>query len=156
MKLELDGRTFHLQPLLSEPNLWKIIEDQDILDDDASLILGLVMTYVDDLFLVSQLKLIQELVKGIRQLWATTQPEYVSEAPVRFLGMDVSRVKTEHGWAWKITQSSYVTDLLQKEEDLRPRKIPITRDQGLETAPLRKERWHQPHPATCFLTLSDF
>ena len=139
MRLELDGRTFHLQPLLSEPNLWKIIEDQDILDDDASLILGLVMTYVDDLFLVSQLKLIQELVKGIRQLWATTQPEYVSEAPVRFLGMDVSRVKTEHGWAWKITQSSYVTDLLQKEEDLRPRKIPITRDQGLEIEEAEKD-----------------
>ena len=132
MSLEVEGKTYYLQPLLSEPNLWKVVEDQEVLEDDASRIEGLLMTYVDDLFIAACLRLVQAVIEGIRRLWATTQPEFVSEDPVRFLGMEVSRVRGETGVIWKVTQQSYVTDLLQKSPEVRSRKIPITRDQGLE------------------------
>ena len=132
MSLKVDGKTYYLQPLLSEPNMWKVVEDQELFEDDASRIEGLLMTYVDDLFIVACLHLVQAIIGGIRGLWATTQPEYVSSDPVRFLGMEISRVQGDTGVIWKVTQQSYVTDLLQKNPEVRPRKIPITRDQGLE------------------------
>ena len=132
MALEVNGKTYYLQPLLSEPNLWKVVEDQDVLEDDASRIEGLLMTYVDDLFIVACLWLVKAVIDGIRGLWATTQPEFVSGDPVRFLGMEVSRVRGEGGVIWKVTQQSYLTDLLQKSVEVKSRRIPITRDQGLE------------------------
>lgn len=132
MTLEVGQKVYHLQLLLSEPNLWKVVEDQEIFDDGPSRVEGLLMTYVDDLFIVSCLLLVKAILVGIQGLWATTQPEYVSEEPVRFLGMEVSRVKGETGMIWKVTQQAYVTDLLQEEPDIKSRRIPITRDQGFE------------------------
>ena len=40
--------------------------------------------------------------------------------------MDVTR--TGDG-TWHVTQEAYITDLLGKEPDLKPKKVPITRDQ---------------------------
>ena len=132
MTLEVEGKVYRLQPLLSEPNLWRVVEDQSLLEDDASRIEGLIMTYVDDLFIAAVLKLVNAVIDGIRQLWATTQPEFVSRIPVKFLGMEVSRVHDGTEVIWKVTQQSYLTDLLQKHPEVRHRKIPITRDQGFE------------------------
>ena len=108
------------------------MEDQGLLEDDASRIEGLIMTYVDDLFIAAVLKLVNAVIDGIRQLWATTQPEFVSRIRVRFLGMEVSRVQDGTEVIWKVTQQSYLTDLLQKHPEVRHRKIPITRDQGFK------------------------
>ena len=87
------------------------------------------MTYVDDPFMVAKLKVLLEMIKGIRSLWTTTTDlEFVGKKAVRFLGMDVLREETSKGMVWKVTQNSCVRDLLQKEKDLKRRKIPITRD----------------------------
>ena len=121
-----------MEPLLSEPNVWKVVQADGFSEPSFDEVLGLLMTYVDDLFLVGAKKIIHLVARSIQGLWATTTPEMVGEESVRFLGMDISRRFEGGKCVWAITQSSYVRDLLKKDEKLKRRRIPITRDQALE------------------------
>ena len=120
-----------LSPLESEPNLWMIKEQQDGFDSDP-IIYDLLMTYVDDTFVVGAKMVVNEVLKGIQGTWATSTPEIVSSTPIKFLGMEISKHLDEktHRQVWRITQESYLKDLLAKEENLKVRSIPITRDQA--------------------------
>ena len=132
LRVEDEGEIYMLEPLLSEPHLWKVISMSAEEEEDVEAICGLLMTYVDDLFMVSRRRILLELIKGIRSLWKTTDPEFVGQVPIRFLGMDISKEETEDGAVWKVTQNSYSRDMLQKEKGLVPRRVSITRDQSLE------------------------
>ena len=50
MRLEVDGEIYVLEPLLSEPHMWKVVAEEAYLDEDPTKIQGLIMTYVDDIF----------------------------------------------------------------------------------------------------------
>ena len=58
----------------------------------------------------------------------------MTEEPVRFLGMEVRKMKDDdEGYKWAATQGNYVKDLLRRnlgdrEEAWLRRKIPMTRD----------------------------
>ena len=94
---------------------------------------GLVMTYVDDLFITAPMAIRKAIQEKIQEKWSTSSPQEVTEVPIKFLGMEVSREwEEEHGrYAWLISQASYVEDLLGSEEEkINPRKIPITKDQA--------------------------
>ena len=127
-----NGTEVTLEPLLSEPNLWKVVPANVFPEATVEEIVGLLMTYVDDLFAVGKMATINAVAKGIRALWATTSPEYVSAIPVRFLGMEISREYQDGQAVWYITQASYLKDMLKKDEGIKRRKIPITRDQAME------------------------
>ena len=130
MKME---KVMKLKHLDSEPNLWKVVM-RDEPPDEEEQVMGLVMTYVDDLFLVGSTPVVDALLTEIRKKWKTSEPETVSSDPVRFLGMDISKGKGEDGLEeWTITQRSYVLDLIAKEkEEVRKRKIPIGRELAAE------------------------
>ena len=49
---------FHLCPLQSEPNLWRLLNSDDVEDEEMY---GLLMTYVDDIFIASTPKLMEAL-----------------------------------------------------------------------------------------------
>ena len=128
-----DGMELRLEPLLSEPNVWKVVRTEQLADPSFEELMALLMTYVDDIFMVGRKELIQLVAKKIQGLWATTTPEYVGEDPVKFLGMDIMRRIEKGKPVWVITQrSSYVKDMLKKETALKSRRIPITRDQAVE------------------------
>eukprot|EP00434_Breviolum_minutum_P006947 symbB.v1.2.006133.t1/scaffold365.1/size219215/8 len=132
MRIEEEGgKTYRLLQLQSEPNLWKILEERVMKDEEAEMS-GLLMTYVDDLFVVGRTSLVSATLNSIRSTWRTSSPEWVSEKAIKFLGMDVKKGKNEEGeMEWMITQESYLKDLLSKggTEEIKKRKIPITRDQ---------------------------
>lgn len=132
MRIEEEGgKTYRLLQLQSEPNLWKILEESVMKDEEAEMS-GLLMTYVDDLFVVGRTSLVSATLNSIRSTWRTSSPEWVSEKAIKFLGMDVKKGKNEEGeMEWMITQESYLKDLLSKggSEEIKRRKIPITRDQ---------------------------
>ena len=73
-------RRFHLQALRSEPNLW-----------------GLVMTYVDDIFICSSQPILEAIKNKIQETWKTSTPEYVSEHPIRFWGWKFQRRRLKMG-----------------------------------------------------------
>ena len=129
-------KTLVLSPLESEPNLWVIKQQQDGFDSDP-IIYGLLMTYVDDTFIVGIKTVVQEVLKTIRETWTTSEPEVVSLTPIKFLGMEVSKHfdKGLSREVWRINQVSYLTDLLAKEENLKVRLVPITREQASWTEP---------------------
>ena len=58
---------------------------------------GLVMTYVDDIFICSSQPILEAIKNKFQETWKTSTPEYVSEHPIRFLGMEVSKKKAEDG-----------------------------------------------------------
>ena len=96
------------------------------------------MTYVDDIFICSSQPILEATKNKFQETWKTSTPEYVSEHPIRFLGMEVSKKKAEDGEReeWYVTQSSYIEEVVEKnEEKVKGRKIPVTRDQAHIEAP---------------------
>ena len=126
-----DEKVLVMKPMESEPNLWRVLEkDQDLRASPK--LLGLVMTYVDDMFIVGHKRIVTRVTEALRSCWKTSQPEEVEGArPVRFLGMDVVKKKNEEtGYdEWMVRQTSYVKDMLARGE-VKERRIPITREQA--------------------------
>ena len=81
---------FVLEPLQSEPNLWKL---QNAGDEDDLTVYGLFLTYVDDLLIAAPDPLMLAVQNKIRSTWATSVPEPVSSTPVCFLGMEISKLR---------------------------------------------------------------
>jgi hypothetical protein len=143
VKVKRGGDVIHvmLSQLGSEPNLWKVVQvvgEEE--DENATLtngrILGLVMTYVDDIFVSGQDDVAEALIGALRDIWTTTEPQEVTENPIKFLGMEVAKVWSNENqrYDWFVTQESYVKDLLERydqekdEKKQKIRKVPISRD----------------------------
>ena len=143
IKVTMDGKekTLSLSPLDSEPNLWilKSKEDQEM-EMEGQQPYGLLMTYVDDTFVVGKKEVITEVINQIRKIWTTSEPEWVTERPIKFLGMEVSKHWEEktQSEVWKISQSSYTKDLLSREPDLKVKVVPIAKDQASPSIPTTK------------------
>lgn len=93
------------------------------------------MVYVDDVFAVGEGPILKALIGCIQQEWKTSDPEWVSGKPVRFLGMEIQKEDAEEkeGSCWKASQVNYTNDLLRRnlgedEKKWIKRKIPMTRD----------------------------
>ena len=134
--------TLKLVPLDSEPNVWRLVNaDQP---EDQKLY-GLLMTYVDDLFATAPQRILDSLVKKLQTTWSTSTPEKVGSKPTRFLGMEITKVPSSETRRdeWYLTQTSYTRDLIAKSEfSVKPRKIPIARDQSVmdpEDGPITTE-----------------
>ena len=144
MEIHENGKILRLQlvQLESEPNLWKV----EVIEEDEEKeprLMGLLMTYVDDMFLSGTTEVVQELQKCIQAKWATSAPDVVGTEPIRFLGMQISkRLNPDTGRDdWYMSQSSFTRDLLKKEgENVKPRKIPITRDQSIMPVEAESDR----------------
>ena len=120
---------FRLVPLQSEPNLWKLV---NAINEEDETVYGLLLTYVDDLLLASTQTRLAALLHKIRSTWTTSEPEMVGLQPTRFLGMELWKKmdpKTARD-VWFMTQEGYTKELVTKDEGLKPRKTPITRDQS--------------------------
>ena len=120
---------FVLEPLQSEPNLWRL---RNAMDPEDPTLYGLLMTYVDDLMLASTPNLLQAMQDKIQATWTTSTPEVVGPEPARFLGMEVSKEWSEEDQreVWMVTQQSYTKDLIQKDPEVKSKRIPLTRDQS--------------------------
>ena len=119
--------------LVADPNIWRIQEPSEEAGAPGRL-RGLMMTYVDDIFITGEEKVVEEVLSEVQKRWATSPPTWVSEESTRFLGMEVFKQKNEEKdtWDWVVNQSSYIKDLLsQQEEQVHPRKTPITRELSL-------------------------
>ena len=123
-----------LSQLVSEPNLWKIEEK---IPEDSGFqgpreLYGLLMTYVDDMLIVGSDQVVSKTMEAIQLKWKTSTPDRVTSVPVKFLGVEISKQydPSKGRDVWLLSQESYTQDLLQREAShLKPRKIPITRDQ---------------------------
>ena len=123
-------KKFRLFQLDSEPNLWRISQDHEEHYVETP-IEGFVMTYVDDMIVVGTEKVVHGALEAIQRKWKTSSPEWISEDPVRFLGVEISRVEDEERgcFDWRISQASYVQQLLKNEkEEVKERRIPVSKE----------------------------
>ena len=137
-----------LRQLDSEPNLWRLEEVGKEEGSEPSIQYGLVMTYVDDIFITGPPEVTRAVAQKFQATWTTSEPEVVGEEAIRFLGMEVSTSKNAEGRdVWHVTQESFVKDLVKRQaKEVQPKKIPITRDQALMTldpSPPKKEEIKQ-------------
>ena len=139
MELELEedsgsSTTLRLSPLASEPNLWRIESAVEESDDAPRPLRGLLMTYVDDILVAGDQRVVKAVMEKIRKVWSTSEPDEVGIVPIRFLGVEISKVFCTKRMRdiWYVSQQSYVRDLLSQEsEEIVERKVPITKDQSL-------------------------
>ncbi len=130
LEIEIEGKSLHLVPLQSEPNLWKIVEKEVGLDGQTPL-RGLLLTYVDDIFVVAEDDVREATLGKIMQTWSTSPPDKVGAKPITFLGMNISKVMDQSTGkdVWYVNQNSYIKDLLEKTDD-PCRQVPISREQA--------------------------
>ena len=127
----------HLTPLESEPNLWRVQEKKEDGEENEGVaplpLKGLLMTYVDDILVAGSSVVVHSIMERIRSVWVTSDPDQVTQEPIKFLGVEISKSYNQEKGRdiWYMSQSSYTRDLLdQVDHEVQERKIPITRDQS--------------------------
>ena len=145
MKIIVNGVALELHPLQSEPNLWKIVEQQPLQLGQPPKLRGLMLTYVDDMYIVASEPVLRAVVDKIRETWTTSTPDRVGQDPIKFLGMDISKeLNVETGdFVWYVNQDSYLRDMAERYQD-PPRKIPMSR----ETSTLEMDKVEEITPET--------
>ena len=125
-----------LTSLQSEPNLWKISERESEENINPTLE-GLLMTYVDDIFVTGSEQVVTSVLEKISSMWTTSPAERVTQKPIRFLGMEISKVWNPSTLSedWFVNQESYIKELVNKYDELKVKKIPITKDHASLSVP---------------------
>lgn len=129
MKIQFRGKLLRMIPMMSEPNLWKIVS----LDHNCEVekVWGMMLVYVDDLMITGEEGVPEAVVEVVKETWELSKPEEIgSKEGVRFLGSEIWR--TEDG-AWYATQIGYTLDLLRrnlgKDESLwKTRRVPMVKE----------------------------
>ena len=148
IELKKEGKRlkFVLRPMNSEANLWRVLDQREAEKEDeggerASLC-GLVMTYVDDIYVTAPKGLAEAIAQVFRSTWTTSAPELAGEVPIRFLGMEIRSVEMDGSNVWYIAQENYLKNMVSKL-DVHPKKLPITKDQATMPPDLEKPELSQ-------------
>eukprot|EP00435_Cladocopium_sp_Y103_P016251 s4253_g4.t1 len=123
----------------TEPSAW-LMKSQD--DEETH---GIILTYADDVLIISTQEVVKEWVDLIRSTWETSSPEWVNpDEPTRFLGMELKR--SEEG-VWTASQKNYTIDVLRKNLKKTPwpkKKTPISKDEAESGGePQRRSKKHK-------------
>jgi len=113
---------FYLQRLNTDVNTWHILKKGEKESQ------GIVLTYVDDLMVVTTEEIGEALMKKIDEIWKCSAEEVVREhsPPVNFCGICIEKMKD----GYFIHQKPYIKDLLKKYrlEDCNATKIILDKD----------------------------
>ena len=122
LQLVVGGKRIVLQQGRVESSWWKVLEEE------GSVLIGLLVVYVDDILICGHTSLIRELAEAIRKLWRTSPLQLVGEGELRFLGIEIAR--TTYGFA--LSQNSYIEELLRIHSTSAKRRdlVPLSKDQA--------------------------
>ena len=125
MTWEVENEEFYFEPMISEPNLWRVMKKEKVVQDSQR---GLMLVYVDDLLILSEDKVVRGAIEVISQRWEVSSPEWLNEEnPTKFLGVEI--------WEFEegifVNQEKYLVDVLRRngQEEGVMSGIPITKDQ---------------------------
>ena len=125
-KIAYKGRVIVLKQSIADPEIW-LAYDEDELQSQGSL-LALIITYVDDLFYLSDKPIIEALHAWVQEAWPCSDLEWAdSEAGTRYLGMEI---RQRPDFAFELSQEGYIRDLLRSYgmEEALPTKLPCPRE----------------------------
>ena len=84
---------------------------------------GLLVVYVDDLLFLGPKGLGEAFVAAVQEKWKTSTPEWLSNKPLTFCGMELS----QHDNGYRMSQNAYARELLGRYCIEEPTSTPITR-----------------------------
>ena len=130
MEWEVEGKRMRLNQCIAEPNMWRIIKEEDATEPSQE---GLMMVSVDDALILSKDGVVNGLISRRKKTWELSNPEWFGEdAPVRFLGMDLH--DEEEGWEhFHFSRSLHIYIYVLKRRGEEKGSIsgsPVTRDQA--------------------------
>ena len=111
-----------LTPTTAEPDLW-VVREEATRD-----VLGLVVTYVDDLLYLGSEELIKALHEYVEVEWPTSSLEWINEVtPVRYLGVEILRNSQGD---YSIGQQAYIQELVRAHnmQDAHYTTLPVPRE----------------------------
>ncbi|CAE7306950.1 unnamed protein product, partial [Symbiodinium microadriaticum] len=82
----LGDKTITLVQGKVEPSWWSVMQD-------GTMLVGILVVYVDDLLICGEADVIKGVTAAIRSLWKTSDLQLVSEGTIRFLGIEISEYK---------------------------------------------------------------
>ena len=126
LQLVVGGKRVILAQGRVESSWWKVLQEE------GSVLIGLIVVYVDDILICGPTSLIREIAEAIRKLWKTSPLQLVAEGDLRFLGIEIAR--TSSGFA--LSQNSYIEELLRLHGTSAKRKdlVPLSKDLASFTA----------------------
>ena len=129
------GRRFSLKQCVADSNLWKIVSEPlsggvDVKTESEPVLHGLLGIYVDDMLITAEEPVKERLVREIRSIWSTSEPESAEVGkPVRFCGFNLHKLK---GGGYLLNQEDYIQDLLQRFSDIQgTSEVPCLREEEL-------------------------
>ena len=126
MSWKVGNEEFYFEPMVSEPNLWRILQREETKQDSQR---GLMLVYVDDLLILSEERIVQSVIDTISTKWEVSVPEWLNpERSTKFLGVEI--------WEFEegvfLNQEKYLIDVLRRngQEEGVVSGLPITKDQA--------------------------
>ena len=100
------GRTITSKPSLTDPDLWMAYDEENKLKAQGEL-LALIITYVDDLFYLSEDSLVKAIHDWVQAEWPCSQLEWAHENSGMF---------QKSNFVFEICQEGYIKELLRNYE----------------------------------------
>ncbi|CAE7671933.1 GIP, partial [Symbiodinium sp. CCMP2456] len=103
-----------------EGSWWRLLDD--------TVLVGLVVIYVDDLLICSTPDIIKAVSRAVRKLWDTSELSWASDGGIRFLGIEI--VKVDDGFA--LNQEPYIRELTRIHSIPATKRdlIPVAKEQA--------------------------
>ena len=121
LKFSHEGMDYHIEQGRTESSWWAI-------KDKNGVVVGMMVIYVDDILICSEIVLVRALASAVSGIWRTTDLSLaVPGCPLRFLGIEIE-VDNE-GVFW-VSQIGYIKEVLRARE-VEPRSmdvIPVTKE----------------------------
>ena len=112
-----------LRQTLAESELWMV------LDDVSGILVGLLVTYVDDILYLSEVHIVNALHAFVLEEWPASALEWVNEKiAARYLGVEI--LWEPASGSFSISQSAYIADLLRAHnlQDTHSTLLPVPRE----------------------------
>ena len=121
MVVEHDGKVWVLQQGTAEPNMWLVRQEGAPPDQEPD---GLVLVYVDDIFISGPAWLVDALSSTIRGVWKASPLELLEvNHEIRFLGCEIA-VSEEYD-AIYVHQRPYIEEILRQYSTPETEQSPI-------------------------------
>ncbi|CAE7873452.1 TY1B-NL2 [Symbiodinium microadriaticum] len=120
-------RTVVLRQSQADPDLWLVFDERDKVCSEDTL-LGLVVTYVDDLLYLADPSLITAIHTWIELEWPCSSLEWATEpAGTRYLGMEIHQ---RADFNFEISQGGYIKELLRNHnmDEVQGSRLPCPKE----------------------------
>ncbi|CAE7409265.1 GIP [Symbiodinium necroappetens] len=109
-KISYKGRTIVLKQSTADPEIWLAYDEKDVVKSQGSL-LALIITYVDDLFYLSDKPIIEAIHSWVQEAWPCSELEWADGCGgTRYLGMEIQQ---QPDFTFELSQEGYIRELLR-------------------------------------------